>query len=79
MMALKAAVLFACIVLALGGSPIIRPGTGNPSPRLPRTSASQQQHLLNGTGSRNLTAKTFNNNAARPRTRHQNTRTIQKK
>lgn len=68
MMALKAAVLLACIVLALGGSPIIRPGTGNPSPRLPRTSASQQQHLLNGTGggSRNLT-KTLN--AARPRSR----------
>lgn len=68
MMALKAAVLLACIVLALGGSPIIRPGTGNPSPRLPRTSASQQQHLLNGTGSnRNLT-KTLNN-ASRPRSR----------
>lgn len=31
-------------------TPPVRPGTGNPSPRLPRTSASQLSQLNNGTG-----------------------------
>lgn len=43
--------------LVQSGAPV-RPGTGNPSPRLPRTSASQlSAQNNNGTGVRNLTAK----------------------
>lgn len=33
-------------------TPPVRPGTGNPSPRLPRTSASQLSQLNNGTGTK---------------------------
>ncbi|KAL1404623.1 hypothetical protein pipiens_005290 [Culex pipiens pipiens] len=43
--------------LVQSGAPV-RPGTGNPSPRLPRTSASQlSAQNGNTTGTRNLTAK----------------------
>ncbi|GAB0093804.1 hypothetical protein DMENIID0001_089800 [Sergentomyia squamirostris] len=48
MWALKAIAVVAFITLVSGAGPV-RPGLGNPSPRLPRTSASQLLHA-NSTG-----------------------------
>lgn len=43
--------LFWCVIsVVASATPPVRPGTGNPSPRLPRTSASQLSQLNNGTG-----------------------------
>lgn len=39
-------------------TPPVRPGTGNPSPRLPRTSASQLSQLNNGTGTKSTSRNT---------------------
>ncbi|CAO1395686.1 unnamed protein product [Diamesa serratosioi] len=50
MRAFWAIAIFYCTVCVFAIAPV-RPGTGNPSPRLPRTSASQLQQ--NGTGIRN--------------------------
>lgn len=64
MKALQAAVLSVCIILVAGGAPVIRPGTGNPSLRLPRTSASQQQQFLSAANRTTTKAHTV-----RPRTK----------
>lgn len=47
-------VIHVCVV---AGTPPVRPGTGNPSPRLPRTSASQLSQLNNGTGIKSNSVK----------------------
>ena len=49
--------LWCCLAVLVFGTPPVRPGTGNPSPRLPRTSASQLLQLNNGTGVKNASPK----------------------
>lgn len=58
MKALTAIFVVYLVGIAVSVTPV-RPGTGNPSPRLPRTSASQLSQLNNNTttGFKNLTSK----------------------
>ncbi|XP_055698557.1 angiopoietin-4 [Phlebotomus papatasi] len=71
MWALRASVLIGFLTLVSGAGPV-RPGTGNPSPRLPRTSASQLLHA-NSTGFKAPPSAKNHTNHGRPtlRTREQ--------
>lgn len=42
-------ILWCAVISIVISTPPVRPGTGNPSPRLPRTSASQLSQLNNST------------------------------
>lgn len=46
-----------CTIHRVICTPPVRPGTGNPSPRLPRTSASQLSQLNNGTGVKSTSSR----------------------
>lgn len=55
--AISLIVLWCCIYHIVLCTPPVRPGTGNPSPRLPRTSASQLSQLNNSTGTKSTAGK----------------------
>lgn len=52
--------IFVILLSVAAATPPVRPGTGNPSPRLPRTSASQLSQLNNVTGIKTNTTKSPN-------------------